>query len=406
MDRNAEKNITTEQQKPSFKYLSSENIKLQRNYELFPYNVGHEVDSSLTSFFTAFSLSAGTGSYGAIQRKFYENQSITSDGSYNKIISSAYVNNNVGSMSSDIIFVFTTNSILHKDGISNINKEKNVIMNFSCVVYDYSLSSTIAWGLGDDRNINYIMYDRKISSTAGDIIMKILSPDLNSFLALSGTLSSDFTQYADLVVGKVFYDYGLIVLDSLSDVQSSAWTLSGNLFRYFVPYPVNVESVESLSSFPFSFNLTAGNIPFLSQDFNGIYFNRSTTAIDSAMYDIDIYDGASYADSASISGFFTSVYSPASSIILNNIEFNSKLNKNSYILEIPILQKDFNYSTHSVRIGIGDENIPEATEENPIWFNKIGLYDYKNNLLGVAKLNIPIKNSNKRTMIIKLKADY
>lgn len=382
MDRNAEKNITTEQQKSSFKYLSPENIKLQRNYELFPYDIGYEVDSSLTSFFTAFSLSAGTGSYGAIQRKFYENQSITSDGSYNKIISSSYVNNNIGSISSNIIFTFLTNGLLHKDGISNINKEKNIIMNFSCVVYSYSLTSTIAWELGNGRNINYIIYDRKISSTAGDMIIKILKSDPSSFLGISGTLSSDFKQYADLVVGKIFYDYGLIILDSLEEVQSSTWTLSGEIFRYFIPYPVTNDSVDL--AYAFSYNLTAGNIPFIGQDFKGVYFNVPT----------------------SVSGFYTSIYSPSQSIILDNIEFNSKLNKNSYILEIPILQKDFNYSTNILRVGLGNENIPEATEENPIWFNKIGLYDYKNNLLGVAKLNIPIKNSNQRTMIIKLKADY
>ena len=91
---------------------------------------------------------------------------------------------------------------------------------------------------------------------------------------------------------------------------------------------------------------------------------------------------------------------------MDKIEFSSKLNKNSYILEIPILQKDFNYSTNRLRVGSGTNNIPEATEENPIWFNKIGLYDYKNNLLGVAKFNIPIKNTNQRTMKIKIKADY
>ena len=76
------------------------------------------------------------------------------------------------------------------------------------------------------------------------------------------------------------------------------------------------------------------------------------------------------------------------------------------MLEVPILRKDFNYSTNRLRVGEGINNIPEATEENPIFFNKIGLYNYKNELLGVARLSIPIKNTNDRTMKVKIKADY
>lgn len=405
MDRNAEKNIKTEEQKPAFKFLSSDNIKLQRTYELFPYNVKYGLDDiSLSSFFTAFSLTAGTGSYGSICAKFYDNQSITSDGSYAKIIPSSRAHNNLGSVSSNVVFAFLTNGLIHKDGISNLNKEKNVVMNFSCAVYNYSISSTMAWGLGDSRNINYTIYDKKISATSGYMIMRILTPEPDSILALSGSLSSDFIQYDDLAVGKIFYDDGLIVLDSFTQVQNSIWTLSGEILRYFAPYPTVNSSVDI--AYSVSFNLTAGNIPFMRQDFAGVYFNRPTTAVPVPMYDADIYDGISYTESASLSGFYTSVNSPSKVIIVDSIEFNSKINKNSYVIEIPILRDDFNYSGNTLRVGNSNENIPEATEENPIWFNKVGLYDYKNNLIGVAKLSLPLKNTNKRTMLIKLKADY
>lgn len=385
MNKNIENIITTENQKPSFKYFDRQNIKLQRNYELFSYVVGYgKEDFSLTSFFTAFSLSAGTGSYGGIRRKFYENQSLTSNSDYDKIKTSSYVNNNIGSLTATTIIVFLLNGLLQKDGISNINPEKNILMNFSAIVYDNSLSSTISWGINDGRNINYILYDRKISSTAGNLVMRINNPDPNGELALSGILNTEIINTSDLIVGKIFYDYGIIIIDSWQNRQISSWTLSGRDFYYYIPYPISNPS--TIGAFTPTFNLTAGTIPIINQDFTGFYFN--TTA------------------SATVSGFFTSIYLPTNSILMDNVEVITKLNKNSYILEIPILQKDFNYSTNRLRIENGDEIIPEATEENPIWFNKIGLYDYKNNLLAVAKLNIPIKNSNKRTMIIKIKADY
>lgn len=384
MNINIEKNITTEQQKSSFKYLSPENIKLQRTYDLFPYYIGYgENDYSLTSFCSVFSLSAGTGSYGGIQRKFYENQSITSDGNYGKIIPSARVNNNIGSVSADVILTFLIKNVLYKDGISNINPEKNIFMKFSAVSYDTTLSSTIAWGINSDENMYYILYDKKISSTAGNIVMQLLTPDANSQLTLSGSSTGTLINRSDLIVGKVFYDYGLVVIDSFQDKQIIRWTLSGNEYYYYFPYPISNGSVDLINDI--EFNLTAGTIPTITEDFNGFCFNSPST---------------------SVSGFFESIHSPTSSLLLDKIEFTSKLNKNSYILEIPILQKEFNYSTNRLRVGVENNIIPEATEENPIWFNKIGLYDYKNNLLGVARLNMSIKNSNKRTMIIKIRADY
>lgn len=384
MNINIEKNINTEQQKSSFKYLSPENIKLQRTYDLFPYYIGYgENDYSLTSFCSVFSLSAGTGSYGGIQRKFYENQSITSDGDYGKIIPSAYINNNIGSVSANVILTFLIKNVLYKDGISNINPEKNIFMKFSAVVYDISISSTIVWGSNSDENMYYILYDKKISSTAGNIVMQILTPDANSQLTLSGSSTGTLINRSDLIVGKIFYDYGLVVIDSFQDKQIIKWGLSGNEYYYYFPYPTSNGSVDLINDI--NFNLTAGTIPTINDDFSGVYFNSIAK---------------------SVSGYFESIYSPTSTLLLDKIEFTSKLNKNSYILEIPILQKEFNYSTNRLRVGIENNIIPEATEENPIWFNKIGLYDYKNNLLGVARLNIPIKNSNKRTMIIKIRADY
>ena len=176
MDKNIEITTNTEQQKPSFKYLSPENIKLQRTYELFPYSIGYgEEHYSLTSFCTAFSLSAGTGSYGGIQRKFYENQSITSVGTYGQIIPSSTFYNNYGTSTAGIVVAFLINDIVCKDGISNINPEKNIFMKFSAIVYDTSITSSISWGMNNGKNMDYILYDRKISSTAGNMIMRILN---------------------------------------------------------------------------------------------------------------------------------------------------------------------------------------------------------------------------------------
>lgn len=400
----------TNNQKASFKILSRDNIQLQMIPQIFNYNIGYiNNDMSLSSFMTANIMSVGDASYHNIQRKFYEEQSYkVSDSSSSVIIPSSKFNSEIGESYASTIIAFSFKKFISKDGISNISAEKNIFINLSSVAYSHSLSSSLGFGLGDGRIISYVLYDKRISSTAGDIIMKILKPIDGGILSLSGVKVSDFRYDDSLVVGKIFYDYSLIVLDSLQSYQISTWTLSGDTYDYYVPYPITNSLTEVTP--PEYETVSGGIIPIISLQFDNIVFNQVSITSSFAYYGFAYYDNGVYnsVDSSlgSASALIYSFNNSKDIIVINNVEVNFKLNKNSYIINVPILKKDFNYSGNMLRVGYGENIIPEATESNPIWFNKIGFYDYKHNLLGTANINIPIKNSNKRTMIIKIKIDY
>jgi len=377
---NTEITKPTNNQKASFKVLSKDNIQLQMIPQIFNYDIGFSRrDESLTGFMTSNVLTVNDYGYYNIQRKFYEQQSYTAnDGSSSVIIPSSKFVSGVGSDSAHNIISLSYKKIITKDGISNIKPEKNILINLSSVAYSTSISASFGFDVDDGKSIPYILYDKRVSSTAGEIIMKILKPISNGLLSISGTKISDFRYDDSLVVGRIFYDYALIVLDSFQAYQMSQWTMSGNTYVYYVPYPVHNNFLDtSIPNYETNVNAT---IPFLGYDFDNVVF--STTG------DIESYNN------------------PTDIIIIDNVNVDFKLNKNSYIINVPILRKDFNYSTNRFRNGSGENVIPEATEDNPIWFKKLGFYDYKHNLLGIANISIPIKKSNKRTMIIKIKIDY
>lgn len=405
----------TNNQKASFKILSKDNIQLQMIPQIFNYDIGYtKKDMSLSSLMTANVIRIDDDAYHGIQRKFYEQQSYTAtDSSSSIIIPSSNFLSGVGAISASMILVFSFKKFITKDGISNVKPEKNIFFNLNSVVYSHSTSSTLSFGIGDGKTISYILYDKKISATAGDIIMKIIEPIPIGALSLYGARTKDFRYDDSLVVGKIFYDYSIVVLDSFQSYQVSEWTLSGTQYDYYIPYPVD-NNIIGVST-PNYVTVSGGAIPLIGNQFENVVFNRiSGTAdfvyYDSAYYDSSYYGDGRYADidsgTGSVSGLISSNTNPKDIIIINNVDVNFKLNKNSYIINVPILRKDFNYSTNRLRNGSGENIIPEATENNPIWFKKLGFYDYKHNLIGIANINIPIKNSNKRTIIIKIKIDY
>lgn len=396
----------TNTQKASFKVLSKDNIQLQMIPQIFNYDIGFgKMDESLTGFMTANVLTINDQTYYSIQRKFYEQQSYTADDSSSSIIipSSRFISG-IGSSSAYNVIALSYKKIITKDGISNIKPEKNVLINLSSIAYSSSLSATLGFGVGGGKSIPYMLYDKRISSTAGEIIMKILKPLSNGLLSLSGTKVSDFRYDDSLVVGRIFYDYALIVLDSFQAYQVSEWTLSGDTYTHYIPYPIH-NNFSDMSVPNYETNVNAG-IPIMVSNFDNIIFNESSAPSGAFTYDFGEYGVATYSDIGSISGLFLSYNSPIDIIVIDDVNVDFKLNKNSYIINVPILRKDFNYSTNRLRNGSGENIIPEATEDNPIWFKKLGFYDYKHNLLGIANISIPVKKSNKRTMIVKIKIDY
>jgi len=353
-----------------FKKINETDVQVQQTKELFYYDIRELSikDFSLSSF-TKFYITSLAGSlssnYLSISNKFYQNQR-NSDFS---IIPSSYIEEYIGSSTANNLIIFSLDSKFSKDGISNIKPKENIVINCDAhyhlvdfvsptEMFTPSVTSII-------EHFEYEFFDERTSLTAGNIKIRVFHKNPGAFTLL--------TELKEVVVGKIFYEYSLVLIDSLN--YGGLADNSGNTF--LIPHPAGTEDMFYLDSENY----------LVKPDSNGIYFNQK-----------DEWGTFPYVED--------SYYNL---LIINSIKLYTKINKNSYFFNLDIDNKSFNYSKNSSVLTSSNGDIENfntiATEESPLWFSTVYLYDYKNNVIATGRLSNPIKKTNKRNINLKFKLD-
>ena len=218
-----------------FQYFDKNSIRSQESHDIFPYTIGYqEKDFSLSANVNAYCFNktgSASASYASILTAFYPDQSLSG-----YIIPTSYYENKVGDQSVSSLLIFSFNSTISRDGISNINESKNVEIICSGYFVDPIAPSYIINPKGTASNQQYIIFDKKDTVTSGTIYISILK-NLSVTAVLPG--HSDFDYSAnDVPIGRIFYDNSLIILDSFTKLNRIYDNTVGNYIS--IPYPKGV----------------------------------------------------------------------------------------------------------------------------------------------------------------------
>ncbi len=92
---------------------------------------------------------------------------------------------------------------------------------------------------------------------------------------------------------------------------------------------------------------------------------------------------------------------------INTVSFNNTTELNSTIHFCRINHNEFNYSSNPTYLSGSKIRVKNTSTDAPVsYFSTIGLYSADNELLGVAKLSVPIKKSPDQEMIIRVRQDW
>lgn len=353
-----------------YKKLDSSNIIFKHTTETLIYDIGQlSSDFAISSIVKSYILNSNdstSADYYSILSKFYINQSSTAS---NLIIPSSYFNMYAGSSNTNNIVIISFANHSYKDGISNLNPKNNININCNASYYNHTSGLSGSYGLNSlTSSITYQLYDIPTSITSGNIFMKISS---------NNTFSSNINTISNLIVGKIFYTYALIILDSLTNFQPILNnTVNGQTVDFYIPF------IYGASYPPNSLiSNTAGNTNIINTNFSGIIFNNNSSS--------------SYSTTSSIE----------SSIIINDINVNFLINKNSYFINTDIMRDDLEYSSNPTALLNINSNPTIGTEESPNYFSGVGFYDAEDNLIAIGKVSIPLKKTNNRDYNLTFKLD-
>ncbi len=356
----------------NYKLLNSDSIVLNQTSEVLTYDIGQlKSNFSASSIVNSYVLNyndSTSADYYSIASKFYLNQSSTAS---NLIIPSSYFNMNIGSPSASNIVLLSFSNHNYKDGISNLNVKNNITINCNATYYNHITSLSGSYGLNSiSSSITYQLYDVPTSITSGNIFIKIFS---------NSGYTSNINAIPNLIVGKIFYNYALIVLDSLSNFQPILNnSVNGQTVDFYIPFPSMPGTIYPKNTFN---GVTSGNINIITTNFSGIVFNSNSNS------------------------YFSTTGSVENSIVINNISVNFQINKNSYNIITPILKDDFEYSSNPTALLDSNSSPTIGTEESPNYFSGVAFYDAENNLIAIGKISIPLKKTNKRDYILNFKLD-
>lgn len=355
-----------------YKLLNSDSIVLNQTSEVLTYDIGQlKSNFSASSIVKSYVLNyndSTSADYYSIASKFYLNQSSTAS---NLIIPSSYFNMNVGSSSASNIILFSFADHNYKDGISNLNVRNNISINCNALYYNHNTGLSGSYGVNSlSSSITYQLYDVPTSLTSGNMMIKILS---------NSGYTSNITTVPNLIIGKIFYNYALIVLDSVSNFQPILNNaVNGQTVDFYIPFPSMPGSAYPKSTFN---STTAGNINIISTNFSGILFNGNANS------------------------YFSTTSSIENSIVINDINVNFQINKNSYNISTNILKDDFEYSSNPTALLDLNSAPTIGTEESPNYFSGVAFYDAENNLIAIGKTSMPLKKTNKRDYTLNFKLD-
>jgi len=355
-----------------YKLLNSNNITFNPTVELLTYDIGQTSSNfSISSIVKSYILNttdSSSSDYYSILSKFYLNQSSTAA---NLIIPSSYFNMYTGNTTTNNIILLSFSNHNYKDGISYLNTSNNITINCNASYYNHTSGLNGSYGLNSlSSSITYQLYDIPTSISSGNIMMKVYS---------SSGFSSNINVISNLIVGKIFYNYALIVLDSFTNFQPILNNnIGGQIVDFYIPFPAIAGAPYPVNTFNSN---TGGIINIINNNFSGVVFNSNN------------------------SNYYSTSSSVESSLIINDINVNFQINKNSYFIDVDILKEDLEYSSNPTALANNNSSPTIGTEESPNYFSKIGFYDAENNLIAIGKTSIPLKKTNQRDYNLKFKLD-
>lgn len=398
--------LTGNENNAIYKHIPPEDITIKKNKKLFSYNImSYDDGFSLSSMVKGYNFTIDNPTYYSILNKYYNNQYFVNESNEKRIYPTAYATKSQGLSSCSSVTVFSFNSFLSKDGISSLNLEKNIILTANSV--SQNMASPYPYDIfkkQSDKNIKYVIYDKRLSATSGNIFITIDSSYVNGGLT-AGTLLYDFVNFESIPIGKIFYNESLILIDSFNYNQLTEFDDGLIVWRYIIPSPIINSGTFAYPNINGYFNMTSitsGDIEIISGESLTSGFGYGSFIYGSGSYSYSAYDKGIFwvsQNDVSVTSSLTSV----DFIILDGVSANFVLNTNVYTINVNIDESEFNYSEN---LKDGNQFYRSADSKTPIWFNKINFYDYRNNVLGVATFNMPIKNDNKKNIKIKIMAEY
>lgn len=250
----------------------------------------------------------------------------------------------------------------------------------------------LAGGLKHD-DVIFLAFSRvftKDSIQKGSFTMKV---GINAGYSAS-TAYSDYLVIQDTSTGYLVNspagDYGIlkVTFENTTGTETapdSAITANAGLIYYDAG--IVVLSKEIFNAYDSSTN-TAGKIGSgASQDCE---FGSSSGRVNSVLQDGTIDD-----------------FATAFRNRLINVSFNNTAELNSTIYHCRVSGNDFNYSTNPTYLDNSKIRVKVNGTDAPVsYVTGVGLYSENNELLAVAKLSQPIKNSLDKDFTIKVRLDY
>ena len=90
-----------------------------------------------------------------------------------------------------------------------------------------------------------------------------------------------------------------------------------------------------------------------------------------------------------------------------NVEFNNTTELNSTMYFCKVNNNDFNYSSNPTYLSSSKIRVKETSVDPPVsYVTSIGLYSANNELLAVAKLSEPLKNTPSERFTLRVRLDY
>lgn len=230
-----------------------------------------------------------------------------------------------------------------------------------------------------DYSTDVLFPNNNVTSESGSIIFTDfgVSQTLNSAPA-SRVGSLAFSSDSNSIVGSVFYDQGVIVLD-MDKVMSGSEKMSG--------------SINSV--------VQAGGTTMMGSDDTATWTETNPLA----KFAPDFVMSASMDEV--ISHIASCRFSSGSA--LSGISFQNKTNINSTLVFCRIDPGEFNYSSNNTYTDANGDIVVVSDIENDKPFSyitTIGLYDSKDTLLAVAKTSRPIENNFESDLSFRIRLDF
>jgi len=137
-----------------------------------------------------------------------------------------------------------------------------------------------------------------------------------------------------------------------------------------------------------------------------IYYDAGIAVIKKGVFDDEDFDGTNNPSYVFTNGTINDISTEIRKRI-QNIKFNNVTELNSTIYHCRIGGGDFNYSTNPTYLSQSKIVVKEESSSTPVsYITGVGLYSENGELLAVAKLSEPVKNTPDSDFTIKVRLDY